>query len=165
MQLFPVHDNWADRVLGILMGLVILPFLILPVSCNNTPEPDSVEPVADSASDDRTKLLVGDETNFQALIGRWVRPDGGYIIEIRGIDSVGRVDASYFNPGEINVSRADATLEEGKLKLFIELRDTGYPGSTYDLVYNEQKDMLAGVYFQAVQQQNYQVFFVRAPAR
>jgi len=165
MQLFSVHDKWADRVLGILMGLVILPFLILPVSCNNTPEPDSVEPVADSASDDRTNILVGDETNFQALTGRWLRPDGGYIIDIRGIDSVGRVDARYFNPAEINVSRAEATLEEGQLKLFIELRDRGYPGSTYDLVYDAQKDTLFGVYFQAVQQQNFQVLFVRTPAR
>ena len=165
MQLFSVHDKWADRVLGILMGLVILPFLILPVSCNNTPEPDSVEPVADSASDDRTNILVGEETNFQALTGRWLRPDGGYIIDIRGIDSVGRVDARYFNPAEINVSRAEATLEEGQLKLFIELRDRGYPGSTYDLVYDAQKDTLFGVYFQAVQQQNFQVLFVRTPAR
>jgi hypothetical protein len=165
MRLFSVHDHKADRVFGLLMVLVILPFLILHVSCKNTPEPDSAEPVADSASDGRTKVLPGDETKFEALIGRWVRPDGGYIIEIRGIDPAGRVDAGYFNPGDINVSRAEAALEEGDLKLFIELRDVGYPGSTYNLVYNEQKEILVGVYFQAAMQQKFQVLFVRTPPR
>src|SRR5262245_48220081 len=29
---------------------------------------------------------------FQKLKGRWLRPDGGYVLEIRSIDSTGAVD-------------------------------------------------------------------------
>ena len=42
---------------------------------------------------------------FQAIVGRWRRPDGGYIIDIRGLDSAGNPDVAYYNPRPINVSR------------------------------------------------------------
>jgi len=148
-----------------MVGLTMIVSLILPVSCRQSSESDTGEPAAESASGDRAEISAGDEVNFKPLVGRWVRPDGGYVIDIRGIGSGGRVDAGYFNPGEINVARAEATSEESRLKLFIELRDTGYPGSTYDLVYDEQQDMLIGVYFQAAIQQNFNVLFVRMQAR
>ena len=41
------------------------------------------------------------------------------------------------------------TPEGGALKLFIELRDVGYPGSTYTLTYLPAGDRLTGVYYQA----------------
>ncbi|MGA9534283.1 MAG: hypothetical protein WBR24_00105, partial [Desulfobacterales bacterium] len=56
---------------------------------------------------------------FQPLIGRWRRPDGGYVIEIRGIDADGKIDAGYFNPRPINVARADASRDVDGLKVFI----------------------------------------------
>ena len=99
--------------------------------------------------------------NFQNLIGRWQRPDGGYVIEIRKVDSEGRMDAAYFNPRPIHVSRADASWKEGVQQVFLELRDKGYPGSTYTLVYNQTHDMLAGIYFQAAMRQSFDVVFVR----
>jgi len=43
---------------------------------------------------------------FEMLKGRWLRPDGGYIIEIRGVDPSGKIDAVYLNPRPINVARA-----------------------------------------------------------
>jgi len=101
------------------------------------------------------------KTSFEVLKGRWQRPDGGYILQIRTIDGGGKVDAGYFNPRPINVSRAEATEEGGKMKVFVELRDTGYPGSVYTLTYNPKEDVLVGVYFQAVVQQNFDVFFTR----
>ncbi len=36
-----------------------------------------------------------------------------------------------------------------------------YPGSTYKLVYDPGRDVLGGLYFQAVQQQTFDVEFVR----
>ena len=101
------------------------------------------------------------KTSFDVLKGRWLRPDGGYILQIRTIDGGGKVDAGYFNPRPINVSRAEATEEGGKMKVFVELRDTGYPGSVYTLTYNPKEDVLVGVYFQAAVKQNFDVFFTR----
>jgi len=99
---------------------------------------------------------------FQKLIGRWLRPDGGYIIEIRGITQNGRMDAAYLNPRSIHVAQADASWKNGKLQVFIELRDTGYPGSTYTLDYNPEQDVLTGIYYQAAMNQAFEVVFVRA---
>ena len=98
---------------------------------------------------------------FQNLIGRWLRPDGGYIIEIKGIAKDGRMDAAYLNPRPIHVAQAEVSWKGGKLRAFIELRDTGYPGSTYTLDYNPEQDVLAGIYFQAVMNQAFEVVFVR----
>ncbi len=98
---------------------------------------------------------------FHQLIGRWLRPDGGYVIDIRNISSGGAMEAAYFNPRPINVSRAEVTRKKGSLEVFIELRDTGYPGSTYTLVYDPQQDMFSGIYYQATIGQSFEVVFVR----
>jgi uncharacterized protein (DUF2147 family) len=96
-----------------------------------------------------------------ALKGRWVRPDGGYIIAITNVDGSGKMEAAYYNPKPINVSKAQATREGGVIKVFIELRGPGYPGSTYTLTYDPKTDELSGIYYQAVMQQNFEVVFVR----
>lgn len=36
--------------------------------------------------------------NFRKLNGRWLRLDGGYVIDVRKIDADGKVDVSYYNP-------------------------------------------------------------------
>ena len=99
--------------------------------------------------------------DFSPLVGRWQRTDGGYIIEIRRIDSQGKMDAGYYNPRPINVSRAQASMHKKYLKVEVELRDKGYPGSAYTLVYDQPKDRLIGFYYQAVARQNFDVVFVR----
>src|SRR5262245_32342925 len=38
------------------------------------------------------------ESGFRALHGRWLRPDGGYILDIRDVDAHGKIDAAYLNP-------------------------------------------------------------------
>ena len=98
---------------------------------------------------------------FHKLLGRWLRPDGGYVIDIRNIRSGGTMEAAYFNPRPIHVSRAEVSRKKGSLEVFIELRDTGYPGSTYTLVYRPQQDMLTGIYYQATIGQSFEVIFVR----
>ena len=54
-------------------------------------------------------LLRGANGGFDALNGRWLRPDGGYIFEIRAVDANGKIDAFYLNPQPINVAKAEAT--------------------------------------------------------
>jgi hypothetical protein len=96
------------------------------------------------------------------LKGKWQRPDGGYIIDIRSIEpSSGKIEAAYFNPNPIKVAAAQLKQENSSLNLFIELRDTGYPGCTYKLTYDRQTDQLKGVYYQAAVQESYDIYFVR----
>jgi hypothetical protein len=95
------------------------------------------------------------------LMGRWLRLDGGYILELSGVGPKGLVKAAYFNPGPINVSRAEWQRHEGRLGLFVELRDVNYPGSTYTLVYQGKNDRLVGIYYQALLRQQFDVEFVR----
>jgi hypothetical protein len=99
--------------------------------------------------------------DFMALKGRWARTDGGYIIEIKSVDAGGRIQAAYYNPNPINVSRAQATRSGAAVTVFIELRAPGYPGSTYTLIHDPKSDTLKGIYHQATLQQNFEVVFVR----
>lgn len=93
------------------------------------------------------------------LAGRWVRTDGGYILEVRAVDPQGRADAAYLNPRPIHVEQALATRAGGTLTLFVELQDVNYPGSIYNLAYDPAADRLEGTYFQAVEGQTYSVTF------
>ena len=92
---------------------------------------------------------------------RWLRLDGGYVLEIRAVDAGGTIDAAYFNPQPIHVARAEATRDGSTLKVLVELRAPNYPGSTYTLTYDPSRDQLAGAYFQAALQQRFDVAFVR----
>lgn len=102
------------------------------------------------------------QLGFQRLEGRWVRPDGGYTLELRNIKKDGSMTVSYYNPKPIKVFRAAAKREDGKIHLFIELRDVNYPGSTYTLQYDPASDRLQGTYFQAVERSYFDVVFVRS---
>ena len=101
------------------------------------------------------------KSNFQNFKGRWQRTDGGYVLEIKSIAANGSIDAGYFNPKSIHVATAEASRDGEEMKMFIELRDVNYPGSTYMLSYDRGSDQLKGVYFQAVDKQRFSVVFVR----
>ena len=106
-------------------------------------------------------FLRGAYGGFDALNGRWLRPDGGYSLEIRSVDTSGKIDAVYLNPKPINIATAEATRDGSTLKVFVELRAPNYPGSTYTLTYDPASDQLKGIYYQAVEQQRFPVAFVR----
>ena len=102
-----------------------------------------------------------DQITTEPLIGRWVRPDGGYVLQIRSVQENGTLDAGYYNPRSINVYRAEWRREHGRLTVFVELRDKNYPGSKYTLHYFPEEDALAGTYFQAVHKQTFEIMFIR----
>lgn len=90
-----------------------------------------------------------------------MRADGGYVLEIRGADLSGVLDAGYFNPKPIRVSRA-VWMQGGEgLQVAVELNDVGYPGATYVLKYDAQADQLVGKYTQPQMQQTFDIEFVR----
>lgn len=101
------------------------------------------------------------EVSPERLVGRWLRSDGGYVLEIRRAEPDGRLDAAYLNPRSIHVAQAEWRREGGSLTVFIELRDVNYPGSTYRLAFTPEQDRLAGRYFQALERQTFDVMFVR----
>jgi hypothetical protein len=102
------------------------------------------------------------QSDVQRMEGRWIRPDGGYILELWDIKKDGGVSAAYFNPRPIKVFNAKWSRKEGKINLFVELRDINYPGSKYNLQYDPKSDRLKGTYFQAVEKQTFNIEFVRA---
>jgi hypothetical protein len=101
------------------------------------------------------------QTDFQRLEGKWVRQDGGYVLELRNVKKDGSLTAAYSNPRPIRVFRAEASRKDGTLCVVVELRDVNYPGSTYTLQYDPVSDRLRGTYFQAVQRQTFEIEFVR----
>jgi hypothetical protein len=102
------------------------------------------------------------DADIQRLAGQWVRPDGGYILELSEIRTGGKLKARYFNPRPINVYQSEYRIRKGRIELFIELRDTNYPGSKYHLTYRPEADTFEGTYFQAMERQTYNITFERA---
>jgi uncharacterized protein (DUF2147 family) len=102
------------------------------------------------------------ESGFDVLLGRWVRPDGGYVITIRGVEPDGKLDAAYANPRPLPFAEARASRDGKTIKLFFELRAGGYNGSTYTLIYDPANDVLYGIYYQAVARQSFNIYFERA---
>ena len=94
-------------------------------------------------------VITAHAQDYSVLNGEWVRSDGGYLLRVGNAKADGSVDAAYFNPNPIKVAEAGVSMWKGLKKLFVKLQDKGYPGSTYTLYYFEEKDALAGFYFQA----------------
>ena len=103
---------------------------------------------------------AGKPVTLDTLKGTWVRPDGGYLIVIKGVGPDGKLDAMYFNPNALPFAKAEAT-RGVSLRAHFELRAGGYAGSTYDLTYDPVSDRLRGVYYQAVAKQKFDVYFTR----
>jgi hypothetical protein len=103
--------------------------------------------------------------NFKVIAGQWARIDGNYTLRVQDVMSDGKVNVSYFNPGRIHVAESSIAVHEGRIKLFVKLRDEGYPGCTYTLFYYPEEDVLAGIYYQAAVDRTYEVIFVRKEAK
>jgi hypothetical protein len=125
------------------------------------PPPAPVPPQAAVNAPMQPASEAAPNVEFEKLKGKWLRPDGGYILEIRSATAEGKLEAGYFNPGPINVGRAEWHRKDGKLEVFVELRDVNYPGSTYTLEFSGAEDRMTGNYFQAAQGENFAVEFVR----
>ena len=112
------------------------------------------------ATNHLASAITGQPT-FDKLKGQWRRTDGGYFLDIRSIEPGGRMDAAYVNPRPIHVEKAAAFQEGAATKVFVELRDVNYPGSTYTLAYEAASDQLTGIFYQAAIQQMFDVVFER----
>ncbi len=102
---------------------------------------------------------TGSNAAYDKLLGQWQRPDGGYVLEFKSIDAAGQIQAAYFNPSPIHVSKALVIKEGTDLKIFVELNDRNYPGCTYSLKFDPKFDQLYGEYFQAAMGERFSVTF------
>jgi hypothetical protein len=149
---------------GLLLAAVVILAAAVLFRGEKRPDSDPPAPSKPTPTNMPSTATAAQQPGFSRLIGKWLRPDGGYVLEVRMVASDGKMDAGYFNPNPINVSRAEASRDGGVLKVFVELRDVNYPGSTYTLRYDPGKDAMEGVYYQAALQESYDVAFVRMPA-
>ncbi len=101
------------------------------------------------------------KSDYKRLVGKWLRPDGGYVLELKDVKSDGHLKALYFNPRPINVSKVEWRRMGERLQVFVELSDVNYPCCTYTLIYSPEQDSLGGYYYQAALGQTFDIVFVR----
>ncbi len=144
----------------ILTNFLLITLVILIVGCNQTTSStkDITSPVTEKSE---VNPKTTERPDYKQLIGDYLRSDGTYTLKILSITEDGKIDAAYFNPNPINVGNAKWIFKDNSFYISVELRDVNYPGSTYTLQYFPEKKELAGNYFQATQQTNYNVVFIR----
>jgi uncharacterized protein (DUF2147 family) len=150
---------WITAVFVLAAAAVFL--ILRPPSRSSLTTIPVTEPTAETNRPAAAAPVAPAPNAAARLVGRWVREDGGYVLEIRGAAADGTLQAAYFNPNPINVSRAAWNPAERGFFVFIELRDVNYPGATYKLNYAPDKDELTGEYFQPTLQETFAVRFVR----
>ncbi len=96
-----------------------------------------------------------------ALLGKWRRQDGDYMLEIRSIATDGTAETRYYNPNPVHVATAKAAASQAGVGIFVLLQDEGYRGSNYTLSYDPGHDALTGIYRQPEVRQEYQIVFER----
>jgi hypothetical protein len=147
----------TDNQPSLMLLAIITVFLF---SCNEAKKKDkTTEPQSTSSETASPQQKTIPDKN--RLVGEWTRTDAPYQIKITELLDDGTMKAGYFNPKSINVGTAMWAFADGVLKIHIELRDENYPGSNYNLIYDPERDLLAGKYFQAVERVTYDVGFTR----
>lgn len=126
-----------------------------------TPPASSAAAPAVAASPAPAPVPVPVPDAVRKILGHWLRADGGYVLELRRAEMSGVLEAHYFNPNPIKVSRAIWMQGGGGLQVMVELTDVGYPGATYVLMHDAATDRLMGKYNQPQMQQTFDVEFVR----
>ena len=134
-------------IAGVVTLILLMIWLLLPWTAS-----------AESGKDDKPKPA---QTDYGRIAGKWLRPDGGYVLELSDVTSEGKLKAAYFNPRPINIAKAEWRSVDNRIQVFVELRDVNYPGSTYTLIYDPEQDRFNGYYYQAVQKVTFDVVFVR----
>jgi uncharacterized protein (DUF2147 family) len=122
---------------------------------SDSPPPAAATPAAAAAAS------AAEAPAVEKIVGRWLRSDADYTIEIVSVGADGKLDARYLNPGPIHVSRAESAMAGGALRVLVELQDRGYPGSYYTLTYDPGSDSLTGIYHHLGLNQQFEVAFSR----
>ena len=155
------RSDVISRLLLLIGGAAVCLIVILSLrpddGASETPktEESATEEVGSGSGDSEAGAA------FHRLEGRWLRPDGGYVLDLRWVGADGRVEAGYLNPQPIFVSRAEASQDGDRIRVMVELQDRGYPGCVYTLHYDAARDVLVGDYYQAAMRETFPVEFER----
>ncbi|MFM1943876.1 MAG: hypothetical protein RI897_2858 [Verrucomicrobiota bacterium] len=149
----------SSRWLLLLAAAAIIALITLNFVSGSKPQ--TTLPETQASATESTPEKPPAENPLDNLKGRWLRADGGYILEVKHTSPDGRVEAAYFNPRPIFVSRAEASEKDSGIQLLVELQDQGYPGCVYTLNYQPDSDSLIGTYFQAALRESFDVVFER----
>lgn len=153
-------DRRGHRSARLRASLFLAAVLAPAAACRKAePAVSAVKPLPAAAA---PTAVSGEEP--RRLVGRWQRSDSDYTIEVASAGGDGSIEARYFNPQPIHVSRAAWKTEAGRLLLFVELTDRGYPGNNYALVYDPGSDALVGEYRHLGLNETYEVAFSRLKA-
>jgi hypothetical protein len=106
-----------------------------------------------------TKCL--DQQDENLIKGVWGRTDAVGEINISEILDNGLLKTTFYNPKMINIEKAIWTNSSDVLRIYILFREDKYPGSSFSLNYLPEKDLLLGVYFDALTNESYSVAFKR----
>jgi len=75
------------------MRRTLLAMILIPLAIAlQTPSECSAQTKTDTATETK------DRAGFDVLKGRWLRPDGGYIIQVRNVEGGGKMDAGISTP-------------------------------------------------------------------
>jgi hypothetical protein len=150
----------ARKVVGV--GVTVVAVALAAVYWRSTPAPSPPAPSRQETPVASRPATPGDTpAEYLPLLGEWERPDGGYVLVVRGVHADGEAQVGYFNPRPIRVARAQARREGDLVGLFVQFDDANYEGSTYTLGLDPSNGQLRGVYYQAPMQQQFEVVFVR----
>ena len=153
-----IRQSWQLAAVLIVLCALGVVFLL---SRQRAPDRAAADVATNTVTTSQNPPTTTNDVPRSRLIGRWRRPDGGYILEIRGAEADGKLDAAYFNPRPINVAKAEWKRADARLQVFIELRDVNYPGATYKLAFLDDRDTFVGEYHQPLVQQTFEVQFTR----
>jgi hypothetical protein len=152
-----LEPEFGGNVLRRLALFIFAAFLSTAVGCAEG-EGESAEETQTSSS---TEMKEPAAPALGKITGRWLRPDGGYVLVLENIRDGGMVTASYFNPSPIPVAESKWAAEGSELHVFVKFDHPNYPGSYYYLVYDPASDRLKGAYYQAVYDRTYSIEFIR----
>ena len=100
----------------------LLTFILRLALAASIPMPEIVYAQSNTVTSGDSSKSASADAGFVALQGRWVRPDGGYVITIKSVEVGGKLDAEYANPKLLPFAKAEASHDGPTIKVFLELR-------------------------------------------
>jgi hypothetical protein len=101
------------------------------------------------------------------LVGEWLRRGSDNLtltnltLRITGVYTSDKLDVYYLVPRSIDVFKASWTKTGQLLQVYVEFQDDFFRGSFYKLIYDPEKDLLKGEYYDAQEGITYPVEFIR----
>jgi hypothetical protein len=146
-------------ILSILSGLFVILFIVPMQSWQLSAKNEN--PNANVVFENLTGTKHPDQQDEDLIKGVWGRSDAADEINISEILNNGLLKATFYNPKMINIEKAVWTNSSDVLRIYILLREDKYPGSSFSLNYLPEKDLLLGVYFDALTNESHAVTFNR----